>query len=118
MWNKQRKDEVLIDVDDVALGRTTKLRWNDVGKWLQSEKIVQPPIIEREAFDRVQVMVNGRSTNHAEHKPHRRQHPYALGGLSLLRPLRAADVKPLGPRRAHYYRCPSEYALANRVGHP
>ena len=29
VWNKQRKDEVLIDVDDVALGHETKMRWND-----------------------------------------------------------------------------------------
>jgi site-specific DNA recombinase len=28
VWNKQRKTEVLIDVDDVALGHETKLRWN------------------------------------------------------------------------------------------
>jgi site-specific DNA recombinase len=26
VWNRQRKDEVLIDVHDVALGHTTKMR--------------------------------------------------------------------------------------------
>ena len=31
VWNKQRKDEVLIDVDDVGLGHVTKLRWNPRG---------------------------------------------------------------------------------------
>ena len=47
VWNKQRKDEVLIDVDDVALGHT-KLRRNgsDMGVW--SAKIVHPPVIDRE----------------------------------------------------------------------
>ena len=34
VWSKQRKDEVLIDVDDVALGHTTKLRWNDSASWI------------------------------------------------------------------------------------
>ena len=29
VWNRQRKDEVLIDVEDVALGHTAKMRWND-----------------------------------------------------------------------------------------
>ena len=29
VWNKQRKDEVLLDVEDVALGHDTKMRWND-----------------------------------------------------------------------------------------
>ena len=43
MWSKQRKDEVLIDVDDVALGHTTKMRWNDKDRWLWLEKVVQSP---------------------------------------------------------------------------
>ncbi|MFD0635314.1 hypothetical protein ACFQ9X_30995 [Catenulispora yoronensis] len=29
MWNKQRKDEVLLDVENVADGYETKLRWNE-----------------------------------------------------------------------------------------
>jgi site-specific DNA recombinase len=28
IWNKQRTDEVLLDVDDVALGHTPVMRWN------------------------------------------------------------------------------------------
>jgi hypothetical protein len=117
--DKQRKDEVLIDVEDVALGHTTKLRWNDAGKWPWSEKIVQPPIIDRETFDQVRAMVAGRAVKHAEHKPHRHTHPYALRGLV---------VCGLGERRMQshwvngepYYRCrfPAEYALANHVEHP
>ena len=98
VWNKQQKDEVLIDVEDVALGHTTKLRWNDTGKWLWSGKIVQPPIIDRDTFDQVQVMVSGRATKHAEHKPHRRQHPYALRSLVFCG-LCDWDAKPLGQRR-------------------
>jgi site-specific DNA recombinase len=80
VWNKQRKDEVLIDVEDVGLGHTTKLRWNETGKWLWSDKIVQPPIIDREIFDQVQAMVAGRAHTPAAHKPHRTHHPYALRG--------------------------------------
>jgi hypothetical protein len=80
VWNKQRKDEALIDVEDVALGHTTKLRWNDSGKWVWSDKIVHPPVIDRETFDQVQVMVGGRATSPAAHKPHRSRHPYALRG--------------------------------------
>jgi hypothetical protein len=29
VWNKQRKDEVLIDVEDVASGHATKMQWNE-----------------------------------------------------------------------------------------
>jgi site-specific DNA recombinase len=84
VWNKQRKDEVLIDVEDVALGYTTKLRWNDNGTWLctwlWSNKVVQPPIVDRDAFDRVQAMAAGRAHAPAAHKPHRARRPYALRG--------------------------------------
>jgi Recombinase len=45
VWNRQRKDEVLLDVHDIALGHTTKMRWNDEDKWIYSEEIVHPPII-------------------------------------------------------------------------
>ncbi|WP_198320538.1 recombinase family protein [Actinosynnema pretiosum] len=36
VWNRQRKDEVLIDVEDVALGHETRLRWNERDKWVFS----------------------------------------------------------------------------------
>jgi ABC-type nickel/cobalt efflux system permease component RcnA len=42
VWNKQRKDEVLIDVHDVALGHTTRQRWNETDKWIYSEQIAHP----------------------------------------------------------------------------
>jgi hypothetical protein len=61
MLNKQRKDEVLIGVEDVALGHTSKLRWNDTGKWLWSTKVIQPPIVDRDDFDRVQALISGRA---------------------------------------------------------
>jgi hypothetical protein len=119
VWNKQRKDEVLIDVEDVALGHTTKLRWNETGKWLWSDKIVQPPIVDRDAFDQVQAIVAGRAHSPATHKPHRSQRPYALRGCVWCgvceRRMQGHWVND-----APYYRCrfPAEYALANRVEHP
>jgi hypothetical protein len=119
VWNKQRKDEVLIDVEDVALGHTTKLRWNQADKWLWSDKIVQPPIIDRDVFGQVQVMIAGRAHAPAEHKPHRSRHPYALRGCVWC----AVCERRMQSHWAHdvpYYRCrfPAEYALANRVQHP
>jgi site-specific DNA recombinase len=119
VWNKQRKDEVLIDVDDVGLGHTTKLRWNDTGKWLWSEKIVQPPIVEGEAFRQVQAMVAGRAHTPAAHKPHRAQHPYALRGCVWCG-LCGRRMQGHWVHDTPYYRCrfASEYALANHVEHP
>jgi hypothetical protein len=43
--SKQRKDEVLIDVADVALGNVTKMRWNDASQWIWSDEVTHPPII-------------------------------------------------------------------------
>jgi DNA invertase Pin-like site-specific DNA recombinase len=35
IWNRQRTDEVLIDVENVALGHTAKMRWNAADQWCQ-----------------------------------------------------------------------------------
>jgi hypothetical protein len=42
VWNKQRKDEVLIDVDDVALGHTTKLRCRFPAEYALANHIEHP----------------------------------------------------------------------------
>lgn len=55
-WNKQRKDEVLIDVEDVALGHENKMRWNDKADWIWSPDIVQEPIVSIEVFEAAQAM--------------------------------------------------------------
>ena len=119
VWNKQRKDEVLIDVDDVGLGHVTKLRWNDTGKWLWSEKIVQPTVIDRESFDQVQAMIAGRAHTPAQHKAHRAQHPYALRGCVWCG-LCGRRMQSHWVHDTPYYRCrfAAEYALANHVEHP
>ncbi|MFE9914806.1 recombinase family protein [Micromonospora sp. NPDC005553] len=45
VWNKQRTDEVLLDVDDVALGHTGVMRWNPRDKWVVSKD--HPPTDHR-----------------------------------------------------------------------
>jgi len=37
---------VLIDVNDVALGHETKMRWNDQGTWIWSEQMTHPLVID------------------------------------------------------------------------
>ena len=54
VWNKQRKDEVLIDVEDVALGHITKMRWNDKNTWIWSTDPVHEPLIDTETFQQTQ----------------------------------------------------------------
>ncbi len=56
---------------------------------------------------------------HAEHKPHRAQHPYALRGCMWCG-LCDRRMQSHWVNGAPYYRCrfPTEYALANHVEHP
>jgi site-specific DNA recombinase len=119
VWNRQRKDEVLIDVEDVALGHTAKLRWNEAGKWVWSDKIVHPPIIDRKDFEHVQALLSARASDPAKHKPHRSQHPYALRGCVWCG-LCSRRMQGHWVNHAPYYRCrfPADYALASRVEHP
>src|SRR5580693_2186516 len=81
VWNRQRKDEVLLDVRDVALGHTTKMRWHDQDKWIYSEQIAHPAIIDDDTFARAQGLLAARRGTRGPHKPHKSRHAYALRGL-------------------------------------
>ena len=119
VWNKQRKDEVLMDVHDVALGHMTKMRWNEADKWIWSEDVAHPAIIDGETFRRTADLLVARRGGPPKHKPHRSKHDYALRGLLYCG---ICDRKMQGhwANAAPYYRCrfPAEYALVNRVDHP
>ena len=45
VWNEQPKSETLIDVEDVALGYTTRHTRSDQAKWVWSEQAAQEPLI-------------------------------------------------------------------------
>jgi site-specific DNA recombinase len=119
VWNRQRKDEVLIDVTDVALGHMTKMRWNEQDKWIYSQQITHPPIISEQRFAQAQQILAGRGTGPTEHAPRRTPRRYTLRGL-----LRCGvcDRRMTGNwnNGQPYYRCrfPAEYALANKIDHP
>ena len=51
VWNRQRRDEVLIDVEDVALGHETRMRWNAEAQWVRSEQQTHEAIIDIERFE-------------------------------------------------------------------
>ncbi|CCH19879.1 recombinase family protein [Micromonospora lupini] len=50
-------DEVLLDVDDVALGHTGVMRWNPRDKWVISKGTTHPPIIEETTFEQAQTLL-------------------------------------------------------------
>ncbi|NRQ30616.1 recombinase family protein [Nonomuraea sp. NN258] len=119
VWNRQRKDEVLLDVDDVTLGHTTKQRWNDSDKWIFSKKAVHPQLVDDDTFRNVQDILAARGRGPCEHKPHRTRHPYAFKGAIrcglCLRKMQSQWIN-----EAAYYRCAfaREYALGNKIEHP
>ncbi|WP_322749353.1 MULTISPECIES: recombinase family protein, partial [unclassified Frankia] len=104
VWNRQRKDEVLLDVDDVALGHTTKLRWNTTDKWIWSDNIVHPPIVDPELFTHAQQLLAGRGRGPGDQKTPRTRRPYVLRGAFHCG---ICDRKMQGHwvRDAAYYRC-------------
>jgi hypothetical protein len=123
VWNKQRKQETLIDVDvdvdDVALGHTTKLMWNPESSWVVSEELVHPRLVSDEVFEQVQLRLASRGPSTPRESGTRGRHPYALRGLIRCA---ACGRKMQGAwnRGRAQYRCrfPGEYALANKIEHP
>jgi len=83
VWNRQRKDEVLIDVNDVALGHTTKMRWNDPGEWVYSDAIAHPALVGDGDFDAAQDLLSGPRGRAVTRKPRSTSHPYLLRGLLI-----------------------------------
>ncbi|MEV7231258.1 recombinase family protein [Polymorphospora sp. NPDC051019] len=119
VWNKQRKDEVLLDVNDVALGYETRMRWNDRDSWVWSDTIAHPPLVTVNDFELVQTIMaaSGRGRTGTRQRNVRRH--YLLRGLMLCG-LCGRKMQSHQAHEAAYYRCryPNEYALANHVQHP
>jgi hypothetical protein len=118
VWNRQRTDEVLLDVENVALGHTSKMRWNPADKWVFSEQIAHSPIIGTEDFELAQATLAGRGSK-TQHKQHRRLRHYALRGVMVCG-LCGRRMSGEWNNDQAYYLCrfPIEYALANRITHP
>ncbi|WP_084556233.1 recombinase family protein [Couchioplanes caeruleus] len=119
VWNKQRKDEILLDVDDVGLGYQTRMRWNDTDKWVWSDSIAQEPLVSVADFEAAQGVRAEHGAGRQTRQRERVRRTYTLRGL-----LRCGVCgRKMQGQFSHgqpYYRCryPNEYALANHVQHP
>src|SRR5690606_7574067 len=80
VWNRQRRDEVLIDVNDVALGHETKMRWNDRDEWVWSEQPTHEPLVSTEQFEAAQLVFAGAQRSHVRREKVTRG-PYVLSGM-------------------------------------
>ena len=118
VWNRQRRDEVLIDVDDVALGHASKLRWNDEGDWVWSDELAHQPIIDVETFTAAQLQITTSGSRQAK-VTQRRRDDYVLRGRMTCALCGRRMQGSWNHGRPHY-RCKlaAEYALANNIDHP
>ena len=113
VWNKQRRDEVLVDVEDVALGHESKMRWNPSSDWVWSEHETHPAIIDPDTFEAAQDIFAG--AQRTAIRKERTRNTYVLSGM-----VRCAQCgRKMQGSWNHgqaYYRCkfPTEYAVAER----
>jgi site-specific DNA recombinase len=112
VWNRQRRDEVLYDLDDVAQGHQSKMKWNDRAEWIWSAELTHDPIITPEVFAAAAAQRSVGEHRQAVVKP-RRRHTYALTSLVRCGVCERRMSGSWNHGQAHY-RCgwSSEYAGA------
>ncbi|WP_189332941.1 zinc ribbon domain-containing protein [Actinoplanes ianthinogenes] len=119
MWNRQRTDEVLLDVNDVALGHAAVMRWNPADRWITSKEPSHEPLIKQDIVDQAQEARGRRARQGTPHRQHRTRHPYVFRG-SVYCAVCERRMQGQHSNGAPYYRSryTREYAAANRVEHP
>jgi len=119
VWNRQRRDEVLLDVEDVAAGHQTKLRWNDSSDWIWSTDVKHEALVSSEDFAAVQAQMAAHARRPTNRKAAAEKRCYPLSGLMRCG-ICGRRMQGTWNHEANHYRCrfPSEYALANKVDHP
>ncbi|MGW6494978.1 recombinase family protein [Nonomuraea angiospora] len=118
VWNKQRKDEILLDVEYVALGTTTKQRWNAKDQWIWSEHPVYDAIVSVEEYQRVQEILATRANGQYSQRPHPTRRPHAFR-RGLFCGYCERRMQGNWNNRQAYYRCrfPAQYAIVNELDH-
>lgn len=112
VWNRQGRNEVLVDLDDVALGNRSKLMWNAPEEWIWSPEPTHQAIVSRDTFEAARVHRQRPSSRKAKVVP-RRHHTYCLSSR-LFCDLCGRRMQGSWNHESIYYRCkfPSEYAGA------
>ncbi len=111
VWNRQQRHEELLDVDDVALGHQSKMRWNDRSDWIWSENPTHEALVTLEQFTEAQAVFTG--AKRAKVRRERTKHTYLLSGHVQCAKCGRRMQGSWNHKRA-YYRCkfPAEYAIA------
>ncbi|GAA1843416.1 recombinase family protein [Asanoa iriomotensis] len=118
VWSRQRGDEVLLDVDDVAAGYTTRRRWNHPDDWAWSTDLAHPPLVDPETFTQAQTARRTRgAAGDTGRQPRRSDRPYLFRGLLYCG--RCGRRMGAGVHHGHvYYRCVARQLAEPPVDHP
>ena len=119
VWAKQRREEVLLDVEDVSAGHQTVMRWNGEEQWVWSHELVYDAIISMETFHAVQArMVDARRGSKPRRGP-KTDRPYLFRGR-LTCGLCGQKLQGSWHHGEPYYRCSygSDYARSTKLDHP
>lgn len=81
VWNRQRRDEVLVDVRDVALGHETVMRWSHESEWVWSAEQVHEAIVDLDTFEAAERIRAAGAHRPTEPKRRKASRRYALSGL-------------------------------------
>ena len=119
VWNRQRRDEVLLDVDDVAAGYQSRMRWNDASDWVWSTDQKHEAIVSSEDFALAQSQMSAGAHRPFTAKGHRSKRTYMLSGLVTCG-LCGRRMQGSYNHDAHHYRCafPANYAAVKGLDHP
>ena len=118
VWNRQRREEVLLDVEDVAAGHESKMRWNDTSAWIWSVGQAHDALVSSETFDEVQRLVSTKG-NRPTTRKRTTGRTYMLSGL-----VHCGICERRMPgsfnHGASYYRCVfrGQYAQVKGLEHP
>lgn len=118
VWGRQRRDEVLIDVEDVAAGHRSRMTWNREETWVRGPEAAHEAIVRPELFKEAQ-QVRASDPRSKPKKPRRTSRPYLLRGL-LHCGLCSRRMQGAWSHGRPSYRCkyPTEYALIEPSAHP
>lgn len=123
VWNKQRKAEILLDIEDVAAGYETKFKRNEPGTWIWSDNIAHEPLVSTEDFEAVQALrLTRRKTNPDE--PLQRMQRTSKRDYLLSKILHCGvcgrKMESTFNNGRPHYRCryPAEYVEANGIKPP
>jgi len=80
VWNRQRRDEELLDLDDVAAGYTSKMKRNDEDQWIRSDEQTHEALISDELWEACAAQRRVGEHREAVRKP-RVKRTYSLSSL-------------------------------------